>query len=398
MAIDALHPDLLNELTLGSVQTQPLDPSMQQLPETVGQLGGSAPPSLQQPPAAPSPATHRPTFMSAFLANLGPALAGGIQAGAKAPTVGAGLVAGIGGGISGQIEQQHYQQQLGLQAEELKARTEYQQAQAESLRPSIPMQTADGNTVMIPPAHIATAYAQGLRFAATTQAAGTRAGAQLGVQSMKSATEEKVTGAKIASTEKVAGEKITAEEAIAKMRLDAAQRYRDVNHQLQEDKFNWQKEWAQGKPSEAARGRADAAIAQNKMIERANLMLQDPTLLAQLGPLPGRVADAERVIGNQSPEVQRFYGTIKSIYSLAGTTHGWRALQVAQEFEKAYGGLKTNPEAFKAGLQALHDAGGYIKSVITKNQWMPAGTSTTPSQPPAATGGDFFQQFGGKKH
>lgn len=186
MAIDQIDDSLLNELRIGSVptgvdevQSMPLQqmPAPGQLPQpaasgpTTGHFAPGVDPSQLQAPK------QRPTFMSAFLANLGPSLAHGIAAGASQPTLGGGIVAGFGGGVAGQIEQQRYQQQTQFQAEELKAKTEFQKAQAESLTPSIPMQDANGNTVMMPPAHVGQAFSAGYRFAATTQAAGTRAGA-----------------------------------------------------------------------------------------------------------------------------------------------------------------------------------------------------------------------------
>jgi len=100
--------------------------------------------------------------------------------------------------------------------------------------------------------------------------------------------------------------------------------------------------------------RAAAAVAIIPLVEDANRMLSDPAIRARLGVLPGRVSEIEKILGNLDPDVADLYGTLKSIYSLGGTMHGWRALQVAQEFEKAYGGLHTNPDATMGGLRAMN--------------------------------------------
>ncbi len=107
------------------------------------------------------------------------------------------------------------------------------------------------------------------------------------------------------------------------------------------------------KPAGQERSRAAAAVAIEPLIQSAQAMLRDPKIRAKLGVLPGRVSEVERRLGSIDPDVAELYGTLKSIYSLGGTMHGWRALQVAQEFEKAYGGLHTDPDATIGGLNAM---------------------------------------------
>lgn len=124
-----------------------------------------------------------------------------------------------------------------------------------------------------------------------------------------------------------------------------------------------------------SKSRADAGRAIIPLIDQVDQMLKDPEVLSGVGPLPGRISDVERYIGNAPPKIARLYGTLKSIYSLGGTLHGWRALQVAQEFEKAYGGLKTNPDSLIAALEAMRDtaksvmgAGGYGNTLPASGQ------------------------------
>lgn len=74
------------------------------------------------PMSQPNPSKHitRPTFMSAFLQNLGPALAGG--AGKES------FSAGVGGALQGIEEQKRHKQSYGLQQEALSQKGEIAQA------------------------------------------------------------------------------------------------------------------------------------------------------------------------------------------------------------------------------------------------------------------------------
>jgi hypothetical protein len=106
-------------------------------------------------------------------------------------------------------------------------------------------------------------------------------------------------------------------------------------------------------PTGQTKSRADAGGTVLELIPRVKAMIDDPEVRAELGSLPGRVSEFEMRIGNASPKVRELYGTLKSIYSMAGTMHGWRSLKVAEEFEKAYGGLHTDPDALIAGMNAM---------------------------------------------
>ena len=109
----------------------------------------------------------------------------------------------------------------------------------------------------------------------------------------------------------------------------------------------------ESKPMGQSRSRADAAAAMVPLVKDLQSMLRDPEIRTSLGMLPGRVSEAERSLGNLSPKVQKLYGIMKSVYSLAGAMHGWRNIKVAEEFEKAYGGLHTNPDSTIAALDAM---------------------------------------------
>jgi len=106
---------LKREFQPGQVQTGINPPVMGSIPgmEAIGQI-----------PIAPGAPITRPTFLSAFLQNLGPALAGG----AGQPTFGAGL----GGALQGIEEQKRARQQHKLQQESLAQREEIASANREA--------------------------------------------------------------------------------------------------------------------------------------------------------------------------------------------------------------------------------------------------------------------------
>lgn len=122
-------------------------------------------------------------------------------------------------------------------------------------------------------------------------------------------------------------------------------------------------------PTGQTKSRADAADTTLKLVPKVRELLKDSDVQKELGALPGRVSEAEMKIGNASPKVRELYGTLKSIYSLAGTMHGWRSLKVADEFEKAYGGLHTNPDGLLAGMDAMENTAKAMYETGYKHPW-----------------------------
>ena len=299
----------------------------------------------------PSAPISRPTFVSAFLQNLGPAL----QGGAGAPT----FSAGVGGGLQGIEEHNRYkqQQQMLQQAQQYKIADDSSQAalrkaQADALGEQVTLP----NGVSMPLSLAKVVYPQYVAAGSREKVAGTVADTSVKTTEMGDKSREQIAANALeASKNRLQGQKEEHDKAAA-----ALAEYRRQSLALSKDRL----ELSKFGPSGQSKSRADAALAQNSMIDNAMELLQDPETLAMLGPLPGRVSEMEKSIGDQSPKVQKLYGTLKSIYALAGTTHGWRALQVAEEFEKAFGGLHTNPQALIAGLQALHDSGDAIQQSV----------------------------------
>jgi hypothetical protein len=112
--------------------------------------------------------------------------------------------------------------------------------------------------------------------------------------------------------------------------------------------------------SASTQSRADAAASMIPLIARARELVNDPEVQNNLGVFNGRMSEVGKRVGTIGGKTAEFYGTLKSIYSLGGTMHGWRSIKVAEEFEKAYGGLHTNPAGLQGGMNAMSDAANSV--------------------------------------
>jgi hypothetical protein len=112
--------------------------------------------------------------------------------------------------------------------------------------------------------------------------------------------------------------------------------------------------------SASTQSRADAAASMMPLIARARELINDPEVRDNLGVFSGRMSEVGKRVGTIGGKTAEFYGTLKSIYSLGGTMHGWRSIKVAEEFEKAYGGLHTNPAGLNGGLDAMSDTANSV--------------------------------------
>lgn len=113
--------------------------------------------------------------------------------------------------------------------------------------------------------------------------------------------------------------------------------------------------------SAAAKSRADAARSIYPLLQKArDLIAANP---GALGPIPGRWSEFQKKIGSLSGPPRELANTLKSIYSIAGTMHGWRAIKVADEFEHSFGGLKDSPAAIIDGLNAMEGTAHAVESV-----------------------------------
>lgn len=103
---------------------------------------------------------------------------------------------GAGAAINAIPNRNIQQQQIAIQREQAEAAQRYKEAQAASLTPSISMIDPNGNTVMVPPAHVGQALAAQYRLAGTLGSAGIKAQTAEKVQNLKNEGNLDVVNAK----------------------------------------------------------------------------------------------------------------------------------------------------------------------------------------------------------
>jgi hypothetical protein len=122
-------------------------------------------------------------------------------------------------------------------------------------------------------------------------------------------------------------------------------------------------------PQGQTKSRADAGDSVLRLLPKVKELINDPDVREQLGALSGRWSEVENKLGTLDPKTRELLGSLKSIYSLSGTMHGWRSIKVADEFEKAYGGLHTDPDSLLAGMQAMEDTAKTVYETGYKHPW-----------------------------
>lgn len=122
-------------------------------------------------------------------------------------------------------------------------------------------------------------------------------------------------------------------------------------------------------PTGQTKSRADAADSVLLIIPRVRELIKDPEVSGNLGILPGAFSQLEQKMGDLPPKLRELVGLLKSIYSFAGTMHGWRSLKVAEEFEKAYGGLRASPDSLLAGMDAMSETANDVYKTGYKRDW-----------------------------
>lgn len=102
----------------------------------------------------------------------------------------------------------------------------------------------------------------------------------------------------------------------------------------------------------ATKGKVDQAWI---ILQTGNDILETmkrPEVNKEIGILAGRKAETwDRTIGSMSPAARELYTKLASFYSLQGLLHGWRAIRVKEEFEKAIGTMAQIPAALAAGIK-----------------------------------------------
>lgn len=149
----------------------------------------------------------------------------------------------------------------------------------------------------------------------------------------------------------------------------------------------------------ATRTMADKGRMILPLIEEARrLIAANPDAL---GPLSGRWSELEQKLGTLDGPARQLAGTLVSIYSLSGGLHGWRSIQVADEFEKKYGKLSSTPSSLNSGLDALKNTAdnviktGYPGGTTVKGA---TGGGTAASGRKNMTPEEYMEQQAKKAH
>jgi hypothetical protein len=134
----------------------------------------------------------------------------------------------------------------------------------------------------------------------------------------------------------------------------------------------------QAKPLDAAtKAKVNQAWVINQTGEKIKQTMQKPAVLREIGVLAGRKAeDWDRAIGTMSPEARGLYANLASFYSLQGFLHGWRAIRVKDEFQKAIGGMAQDPKTLIAGIEAMQELSKTFME-LGKNQGYSPGPDVT---------------------
>lgn len=135
---------------------------------------------------------------------------------------------------------------------------------------------------------------------------------------------------------------------------------------------------------QTTKAKVDQAWVIQQTAEQLKEKLKDPALRSEMGVIQGRVTEMDRKIGSMSPVARNFYATLKSFYALQGMLHGWRAIRVSEEFEKAIGNFVQSPEAMAAGIDSIYDTANIFIELGAANNYFPAGKDNAPQ----TTGGE----------
>ena len=416
MAIDQIDESLLNELRIGSVPTaEHLEqmPQPGQLPQqaasgpATGHLGQGFQdlnnPQTQQQLTAPK---MRPTFMSAFLANLGPALAGGMARSTGKGGFAGGIAQGVGGGAEGIVGEQHYQQQFGLEQQKAQSEAQYKQALAGTYTPTVVGQDASGNPI----------YGLAPRYAAQANVAGIRAGGQEQSAAIRAEGAQNVAQTNVSGRKDVANIQAgTAAKGLAEKTSEfrTTDQYKRWKTQLDDD--------TKIKVAQLTQSKAPAAVTQSAIFaqggiqefQHASTLMDDMEKRGVLGQnlLTNKTEDYLFGKGLADPSwdsATRFQmGKLRDSLALASSAmlraHTGRTSQdIYNDFKKT----NNLGQDWSALRGAMEESTGllqhYVDAASNQNILnLRTGNANEPAAPAAksnSTNADPFAQFGGKRH
>lgn len=116
-------------------------------------------------------------------------------------------------------------------------------------------------------------------------------------------------------------------------------------------------------PTETEKNASGRATTMNDLSQRIREGLKDPDIISHLGPIAGRAAQAQGVIGNLPPKVAEFYNDLKSYGAFQAGLHPVRGIGGLQYFDKVMGGLAQTPEQLAGKLTSNERTAASVQKV-----------------------------------
>lgn len=339
-------------LGLGGPLTTPQSPQDQlrainrpQLPALIQMLGQMRNPTAQvqagQMPQAPS----RLDSFESFLGNFLTSLASGMAASGHGP--GANM-RGAGAAMLAPREQNIQNFQMQQEAAKNQSQIEQQQAQTQSLIPSVPMtDPVSGKQVLIPPAHVGTALAGGYRMASAQIAAGQRAQTATTVEGMKEKSAANLEGMKEGAASKRQQLSEQDKFALAKFNAQVKQSIAAGNQEIQRQKMT--------QATGATRTMAEQSRNLLPQLDRIDKMVSD--MGSKLGPVKGRWNQwVTQGYDGKDPDMANLLQSMSLLRTGMMRAHvGARGgVGLLSEFERNLNAGMT-PEALHGSLQGMRE-------------------------------------------
>lgn len=364
-----------------SLQAPSLRPEM---PAIVHMIAQMIKPTANVQPGQSADQLTRPSRLDAFEQFLGTFMTSFAHGLASSGTGPGANIRGAGAAMLAPQEQNIRQFGLNQQAAsaqqqqaESAAKIQEQQAQTESLRPTIAMIDPDGNRVMVPAAHVGTALAGQYRMAGIQSAAQTKATSSEKIQGMKNVSAQDITARNIASKEKIAAASNQTRLTTAQMGIQARMNLESSREALQRD-LTTQKLAVQSDPNKLTmpmRSMKQQAQALLPQIDRIEPMID--RVAGKLGPGAGRWNDFwQGKVGAKDPEFAKLKDEMGFLESGVALAHARGRMS-----DTIFNHFKTMFDAGKQDPANMHSAMQVARTWMTDYSHLGEGSA------PAAGGG-----------
>lgn len=158
------------------------------------------------------------------------------------------------------------------------------------------------------------------------------------------------------------------------------------------------------KPTTTARDAASRAEDLTAIQSRIEQGLKDPEIAQYMGPIGGRLAEAEGKLGTLPAKVAQFQNDLVSYGAFQAGLHPVRGIGALEYFDKVMGGLHQTPEQLRGKLASNAATAGTVqqegtmptKAGINRKQTAPNAPSTNiPAGPKAGDVVDGYKFKGG---